>query len=640
MASLAQVSAERVASAQRELSELEKSAVDELAVHIGQAAAEAQVDAAFAEPAKADGPLLRQRAERAVALAALLRREADAGRHRQAFAKQGFEESLAEMRRAVALRLPALGGAAALSDAVIGAAMGPDLAVLSAEPVHSVLRWRSEAAVARRACGLEPVLDYAAPCELQSLAGSASGGADSQMLCRSGLGSPICAAATGRDTVLVGTDDGRVWQGRVARPGEDPAACAAAQPSPERAPKVHGGPVTAIVVMPDGTPVSAGDDGQVVAHVGAGGGRRLMLRLRAGVLAMTCLPDGLLALAGGRSDPSVCVVDPASGTTLRRLEGHAAPVSCILPLDCQRFATACADGVVRVFSEGDDTAADLSSHGTIVAGLVALSGGRVAVATAADDVSIIGAVVEGSADDSSSAVPSGAGNQLCDAEPDTAEPGARAAAAASPAGIEGSVDGGDAASARDTADSNGGDAASERASEGLEAAAAAPSPGAAAASVAHSPASLATPAGDQAGSSATPGAASGCAASHAASAGAAPATRRSTAVHARTMLARGTLALASLPGDVLAVAGADGSIALLQSDRLCMPGAGLLSRLPGGRGQVVAMAELADGRLLAAYESGCVVAWGFRAQTLEAWAARITPPSLPRPAACLVLGPM
>ncbi|KAA0161947.1 hypothetical protein FNF31_03524 [Cafeteria roenbergensis] len=500
MASLAQVSAERVASAQRELSELEKSAVDELAVHIGQAAAEAQVDAAFAEPAKADGPLLRQRAERAVALAALLRREADAGRHRQAFAKQGFEESLAEMRRAVALRLPALGGAAALSDAVIGAAMGPDLAVLSAEPVHSVLRWRSEAAVARRACGLEPVLDYAAPCELQSLAGSASGGADSQMLCRSGLGSPICAAATGRDTVLVGTDDGRVWQGRVARPGEDPAACAAAQPSPERAPKVHGGPVTAIVVMPDGTPVSAGDDGQVVAHVGAGGGRRLMLRLRAGVLAMTCLPDGLLALAGGRSDPSVCVVDPASGTTLRRLEGHAAPVSCILPLDCQRFATACADGVVRVFSEGDDTAADLSSHGTIVAGLVALSGGRVAVATAADDVSII--------------------------------------------------------------------------------------------------------------------------------------------VHARTMLARGTLALASLPGDVLAVAGADGSIALLQSDRLCMPGAGLLSRLPGGRGQVVAMAELADGRLLAAYESGCVVAWGFRAQTLEAWAARITPPSLPRPAACLVLGPM
>jgi len=586
MATMDKLSAARVERAQAELAALESAAVDELAVHIGEAAAAAKVREAMADPAAAEGRLLRQRAERARHLRGMIVTERDASSRRAATMAAAFDASLQNIAAVVRHDAPLMARHSGVLSAAIGGAVAANQWTLMHAPPHSVVRWRGEARAARLVCGAEAPgdgddgdLSFACP------AGMGPGSSEEGHVPRSvrgttaellprGTSDVLCVAVDSPTSFVYGTSDGQVWRaaadgcalglGRVTVSPADGG---------ERTAPSHGGAVVALALLHDGSVASGCDEGRVLLHGRGAAAPRLVQSRPSAVRALATLADGSLAVACGGARPGVSIVDPASGADVCELRGHASAVTAILPLPGAALMTATADGVVRFFEGGEEDGAEAVRHETILVGLASLGQGRVVVASAGDDIRVIGPRCEeparaetlpawGGDDGRSVAETSAAGASA--AGPVTAAPPSEPAFGASEAaGSLADVDG-DGSLAESEA---GTYVAGAQGSLGLEAL----YPAAAGAS-------------EPAGPPPTAG------------------------VLCQTLFSRGALGVVGLPGGHVAVACADGSIAVLEGDGLTQ-----VSSVPGGRGLVLAMAETTDGRLLAAYDDGSVVVWGFLA---------------------------
>ncbi len=114
---------------------------------------------------------------------------------------------------------------------------------------------------------------------------------------------------------------------------------------------VHGGPVRALAVAPDGTLASAGFDQSVIFWDAAGGRARAVVRWHAGAVnALAALPGGLVASSG--EDGRIALWPPRPGAQpLRVLEGHEGPVVALAAAG-PRLASAAWDGTARVWDLG------------------------------------------------------------------------------------------------------------------------------------------------------------------------------------------------------------------------------------------------------------------------------------------------
>jgi cytochrome c len=116
---------------------------------------------------------------------------------------------------------------------------------------------------------------------------------------------------------------------------------------------VHGGPVRALAVAPEGGALaSAGFDQSVIFWDLAAGRARAVVRWHAGAVnALAALPGGQMASGGEDGRIAVWGPDPRGGQPLRVLEGHQAQVAGLAARD-GAIASAAWDGTVRVWREG------------------------------------------------------------------------------------------------------------------------------------------------------------------------------------------------------------------------------------------------------------------------------------------------
>ncbi len=116
---------------------------------------------------------------------------------------------------------------------------------------------------------------------------------------------------------------------------------------------VHGGPVRALAVAPDGGALaSAGFDQSVIFWDLAAGRARAVVRWHAGAVnALAALPGGQVASGGEDGRIAVWGPDPRGGEPLRVLEGHQAKVAGLAARD-GAIASAAWDGTVRVWRDG------------------------------------------------------------------------------------------------------------------------------------------------------------------------------------------------------------------------------------------------------------------------------------------------
>ncbi|MBR0679728.1 hypothetical protein GXW74_04470 [Roseomonas eburnea] len=115
---------------------------------------------------------------------------------------------------------------------------------------------------------------------------------------------------------------------------------------------VHGGPVRALAVAPEGGALaSAGFDQSVIFWDLAAGRARAVVRWHAGAVnALTPLPGGGVASGGEDGRIAVWGADPRGGAPLRVLEGHEGPVASLAWRDGV-LASAAWDGTVRLWPE-------------------------------------------------------------------------------------------------------------------------------------------------------------------------------------------------------------------------------------------------------------------------------------------------
>lgn len=116
---------------------------------------------------------------------------------------------------------------------------------------------------------------------------------------------------------------------------------------------VHGGPVRALAVAPEGGALaSAGFDQSVIFWDLAAGRARAVVRWHAGAVnALVALPGGQVASGGEDGRIAVWGPDPRGGEPLRVLEGHQAQLAGLAARD-GAIASAAWDGTVRVWREG------------------------------------------------------------------------------------------------------------------------------------------------------------------------------------------------------------------------------------------------------------------------------------------------
>jgi cytochrome c len=116
---------------------------------------------------------------------------------------------------------------------------------------------------------------------------------------------------------------------------------------------VHGGPVRALAVAPEGGSLaSAGFDQSVIVWDLAAGRARAVVRWHAGAVnALVALPGGRFASGGEDGRIAVWGADPRGGTPERVLEGHEGPVAGLAWRDGV-LASAAWDGTVRLWRDG------------------------------------------------------------------------------------------------------------------------------------------------------------------------------------------------------------------------------------------------------------------------------------------------
>lgn len=594
MAALGHLADERVARARKELEELRTSAIAELGGFLGPDMATAKVDEAFADASTARGSALKARAERATELQALIVSERTAHARRQEHASVLFRSSMRAIVSDVAAGLPAIASySPAMIDGMVGAALGPDVLILTSEPCASTRRWRAEQAVARRTVGLAPVLNYASPIAIGCVTGH-TGGISRLLRDRSSsTGQAImCVACIGRDSVAYGTQDGTVGVLTISDPSSAAAAGTGTSSTPaitERGVSPHAGAVRAVGLLQDGRLVSAGEDGAVMAYdveaeddgSHSATPRMRICKLSCPVARLAVLAEGYLAVAGGRKDPSVRVIDPVSRATVHTFEGVKSPLVGLVPLPDGRTVTACEGGELRLFGPDGGLGELIARHATMFTGAAEAGDATIVVVSAADDLHIIGAA---SFSCSPSASSPEQAVQTAKEETEDKESEEPAAAVAEPGG-------------------------STVAGAGSAASAATAAP---ASTNTKEPMSLPTEAVAAAGASGV---------SH-------------VAVAAGGPVSEGALCVVGLPGGVMAVGCESGAVDMVQSDE--QGTLVLLGRLPGGRrGAVVSMAEDCFGGLIVAYESGVIVQWGFGCLRHPAWERVASPPVFPSPGAPL-----
>ncbi|MDO9502369.1 c-type cytochrome [Falsiroseomonas sp.] len=196
---------------------------------------------------------------------------------------------------------------------------------------------------------------------------------------------------------------------------------------------VHGGPVRALAVAPDGGVASAGFDQAIILWEPGGQRARGVLRWHQGAVnALAALPggmlassgeDGLVALwpprpgpeplrvltghrgpvaglaaAGGRLasaswDGTARVWDLSGGAPVRVLEGHQGHVNAVAVRSDGLVATAGFDGTLRAWPEGGtagEAPLTLAEFGLPLNALVALPGGVLAVGGAEGELRLVG----------------------------------------------------------------------------------------------------------------------------------------------------------------------------------------------------------------------------------------------------------
>lgn len=116
---------------------------------------------------------------------------------------------------------------------------------------------------------------------------------------------------------------------------------------------VHGGPVRALAVTPEGGALASAGFDQSVIFWDLGAGRaRAVVRWHAGAVnALAALRGGQVASGGEDGRIAVWGPDPRDGQPLRVLEGHQAQVAGLAARD-GAIASAAWDGTVRVWREG------------------------------------------------------------------------------------------------------------------------------------------------------------------------------------------------------------------------------------------------------------------------------------------------
>ena len=125
---------------------------------------------------------------------------------------------------------------------------------------------------------------------------------------------------------------------------------------------VHGGPVRALAVAPEGGALASAGFDQSVIFWDLGTGRaRAVVRWHAGAVnALVALPDGGVASGGEDGRIAIWPAAPRGSEPLRVLEGHDGPVAALAWRDGV-LASAAWDGMVRVWA-ADGTARVLEGH--------------------------------------------------------------------------------------------------------------------------------------------------------------------------------------------------------------------------------------------------------------------------------------
>ena len=114
-----------------------------------------------------------------------------------------------------------------------------------------------------------------------------------------------------------------------------------------------GGPVTAVVVLPDGRVASAASDSKVrLWDLDKGTCDSTLVGHTGVITSLAVLPDG--RLASGSWDKTVRLWDTSSGTCLRVLSGHTDTVETLAVLPGDRLASLSYDGTIRVWDTRND----------------------------------------------------------------------------------------------------------------------------------------------------------------------------------------------------------------------------------------------------------------------------------------------